>query len=322
MSPVSFDIIASSLDSLARGNEEDISAFLTTVESHGDVADTNARSHCHFVTLDGNGKPRTKYLIEYICRHVLDYAIPRSDIEKAKDEIEKHGSTAPFLKLQAQAKKLFTSLKKSGEGGELLLFVLAEQLLNLPQLLCKMDLKTNAEMHFHGADGLHVGVDESSGKVALYWGESKIYASISSGLSECFNSVAAFLKGDGGTDGSEQRDIQLLNRHLDLSFPELEEALKNYLNPDSPNFNSLEFRGLCLVGFDYDKYPNTPNSITQEELAAEVALSLEAWKEKVQSNASKAGIESYFIHVFCLPIPSAEKFRDQFFEELGISNES
>ena len=38
-----------------------------------------------------------------------------------------------------------------------LLFLLAERFLKLPQILCKMDLKTDPRMHYHGADGVSIG---------------------------------------------------------------------------------------------------------------------------------------------------------------------
>ena len=82
------------------------------------------------------------------------------------------------------ALSLFPDIESSGEGGELLLFVLAETLLRLPQILCKMSLKTNLRMHVHGADGVHAGVDPGMGRVALWWGESKIYDAASA-IREC-----------------------------------------------------------------------------------------------------------------------------------------
>jgi hypothetical protein len=37
-----------------------------------------------------------------------------------------------------------------------------------------MPPKPNSEVHVHGIDGIHVGIDEATGKLALYWGESKL----------------------------------------------------------------------------------------------------------------------------------------------------
>jgi len=62
------------------------------------------------------------------------------------------------------------------------MFILAEALLGLPQLLCKMDLKTDPEMHFHGVDGVHCGVGDDGKSLAVYWCESKVHKDISNAL--------------------------------------------------------------------------------------------------------------------------------------------
>jgi hypothetical protein len=38
-----------------------------------------------------------------------------------------------------------------------------------------MSLKTSREMHVHGTDGIHARM-EDDGRLALYWGESKLHA--------------------------------------------------------------------------------------------------------------------------------------------------
>lgn len=73
---------------------------------------------------------------------VADYAISRSQLAKAKARDLKYNSTEAVTALVEQARRSFTDLAKTGEGGEMLLFLLAERFLKLPQILCKMDLKT------------------------------------------------------------------------------------------------------------------------------------------------------------------------------------
>jgi hypothetical protein len=80
----------------------------------------------------------------------------------------KFNSTEAIAELVERAKRSFTDLAKTGEGGEMLLFLLAERFLQLPQILCKMDLKTDSRMHYHGADGVYAGVT-SSGTLKLFW---------------------------------------------------------------------------------------------------------------------------------------------------------
>ena len=59
----------------------------------------------------------------------------------------------------------------------------------------------------------------------------------------------------GASDPVLARDLALLDRHLDLVDPDLTQALKNFFDPQHPNFNHMEPRGLGLVGFDAKDYP-------------------------------------------------------------------
>ena len=122
---------------------------------------------------------------------VADYAIPRTKLAKAKARDIKYNSTEAVTALVEQARRSFTDLAKTGEGGEMLLFLLAERFLKLPQVLCKMDLKTDTRMHYHGADGVYAGVTPE-GMLKLYWGESKIYKDAATAIKDCLASLAPF----------------------------------------------------------------------------------------------------------------------------------
>ncbi len=74
--------------------------------------------------------------------------------------------------LVEQARRSFTDLAKTGEGGEMLLFLLAERFLKLPHILCKMDLKTDTRMHYHGADGVYAECNRSQGVLKPLLGAS------------------------------------------------------------------------------------------------------------------------------------------------------
>ncbi len=74
----------------------------------------------------------------------------------------------------------------------MLLYLLAERFLGLPQVLCKMDLKTDSRMHYHGADGVYASVTEE-GLLKLFWGESKIYADATDAIRDFLKSLAPFL---------------------------------------------------------------------------------------------------------------------------------
>lgn len=303
------------LKRLARGAPTDLAALLYDVERHVVVDGTSVTAHCHCLQLDGNGRPRIEALVEAVAEHVLDYAIPRTEYRAALEEAVRTGSSQKVVRLHTKARNLFTDLVKSGEGGELLLFALAEKLLRLPQLICKMSLKTNTRMHIHGADGLHAGVDEKSGKLLLYWGESKIFADVTSAVRDCLKALAPMLQ----DHEASKRDLQLLQRHLDVDNDDLENALKKFLDPDDPAFNLVEFRGLCLVGFDCDAYPSGASNVELKAVVSAITSTLPGWKEHVAKRVAEEKIDAFAMHFLFVPFPSADEFRRLFREHLGLN---
>lgn len=310
---------------LLRTSEQEIKSYITEVVSHVNLQDTKAVSHCYFLTLDGNGRPQTKDFARFVARHVADYAIPRKEFAEAQEYDRQHNTSVKTAQLIKKAEGLFTSLKKTGEGGEMLLYILVQEFLKLPQLLCKMPLKTNPELHVNGADGIHVSVEtNTSGQdiLSLYWGESKLYKSLSDAISKCFESLKDFLLSDGGADAPAERDLQLLRGNLDVVDERLEAVLLKYLDKDDPLHNQVSYKGVCLIGFDYDKYPATPNSDTTEQVKQKIEQEIEAWSTSVIGQISKhTNLNTFDIHVFLLPFPSVEDFRKHFLEALGISHD-
>jgi len=279
------------------------------------------RSHCHFIALDGNKRPRVEDFARFIGHKITDFAIPRSEINRAIKEAADTHSTAPIDRLNSTARHLCTKLPMSGEGGEVLLSVLAENFLQLPQMFTKMTLKTNSEMHVHGSDGIHVGVNKTTGNLALYWGESKLYADAAAAVRDCFASLAPFLCNVGGSNSSQERDLQLMHDGIDFDNSELEDAIKHYLDPDDPMRNQLEYRGLCLVGFDSDAYPTEPNTKNMEKVRQDINIAFNERKTHIRKRVIQEEIHTFEIELFCLPFPSVDKFRQAFRSELGLDDE-
>ncbi|KJB86368.1 hypothetical protein AZ66_19285 [Paenibacillus sp. E194] len=309
--------LGKNIDLLLRGNGKEFDAYLSEIISKVPVPDTNATLHCYVVNHDGNDNPRVNDLAQAVALRMIDYCIPRSEIKRAKEKDQQDNTTVEVAKLKIKARKLFTDIENTGEGGEMLLYMLTQAFLRIPQFLCKMPLKTSSQMHYHGADGVHIKYDNQTQKLALYWGESKLYSSIEDGLSACFDSIMPFLIDTGGTDSSQFRDLQLITGNIDVLDDELEVALLNYLDPDSPFFNKLQYRGICLVGFDEESYPNSPNQKTIDQVISEVKLKYDEWQKKVRRRLrSRESLDRIIIEVFLLPFPSVGNFRKSFLEEL------
>lgn len=309
--------LGDNIDLLLRGDGKEFDAYLSEIVSKLPVPESNASLHCYVLNNDGNERPRVNDLAQAVALRMIDYCIPRSEINRAKEKDTLHNTTVETSRLKIKARKLFTDITNTGEGGEMLLYMLTQAFLRIPQFLCKMPLKTSSQMHYHGADGVHIKYDTNSQKLALYWGESKLYSSIEDGLSACFKSISPFLFDSGGSNASQFRDLQLITGNIDVLDSDLEKAILNYLDPDSPFFNKLQYRGICLVGFDESCYPTKPNQKTTENVISEVSQKYNDWVKMVSRRIKlKAPLDNIILEVFLLPFPSVEDFRTAFLEEL------
>ena len=220
--------------------------------------------------------------------------------------------------LYRKANRLFADVARSGEGGELLLYLMMESYLRIPQLFCKMPLKTNPQVHYHGADGIHGSFDPGTGQLALYWGESKLYGDPAKAIDACFESLAPFVTSTGGSQAPQSRDLQLLRDGLSLADANLEAAVLRYLDPDDPHFNKLTYCGAALVGFDSDSYKPGTSPLDEASLKTALEDAVKSWHGSASHHINKHKLESISIELFCVPFPSVEDFRKAFLSELGI----
>lgn len=306
--------LVDAIQRIARNDERSIDPYLSSVGESTVVAETAANCRCHFVRIDPQGNPRVPALVNMLTDQVVDYCIPRSRIAEATRHLTGSGSTDKVLQLQREAKDLFTKIKTSGEGGELLLYTLLEVALGLPQILCKMSLKTNSQVHYHGVDGVHAKA-LPDGKLAVYWGEAKLYADVNAAIDAAMESLAPFLLDAG--DGAAQRDVLLLRDNADTGNAELTEAVVRYFTEDTLEASQLVVRGACLVGFSLDGYADQFES-DRETVKMEVNEAVARWHERVGSAVTNENISEFDLEVFFVPLPSVQEFRDQLIARLGL----
>ncbi len=301
------------------GDPEALDVHLQLIERDVQIAGHSVRVHCHCLTLDGNGRVQPKQLAEFLRRIAADYAIPKSKMAAAKARDAKFNTTETVSGLIDQARNSFTDLAKTGEGGEMLLFLLAERFLKLPLILCKMDLKTDSRMHYHGADGVYAGVADD-GILKLYWGESKVYQSVTTGIRDCLSSLAPFLIEPEGEGAERERDLVLLSDRADLSDPALTDALRKYFDRSSPMSRRVKYCGIALVGFDAAFYPVNDASAVADQIANEARAGLEEWCVKIGDRLVAENLQKLEIEFLCLPLPSAEGFRTAFLNAMGLTS--
>jgi hypothetical protein len=300
------------------GDPEALEVHLTLVERDILIDGHAVRVHCHCLTVDANGRVQPQRLAEFMRNAVADYAIPRFQLAKAKERDSKYNSTEAVAALVEQARRSFTDLANTGEGGEMLLFLLAERFLRLPQILCKMDLKTDTRMHYHGADGVYAGVT-GDGILKLYWGESKVYSDANAAIKACLSSLAPFLIEPDNEGAERERDLILLADKADLSAPALTEALKRFFDKNSIQSKRVQYCGIALVGFDADFYPGDQTKAVADEIANAARAALESWRTVVGERLAAERLQQVEIELFCLPLPSANGFRTAFLKAMGAA---
>lgn len=96
------------------------------------------------------------------------------------------------MQLSRLVREKFRRLRTNdGELGELMLFSFLEADLNAPKIATKMELKTNPNMYFNGADGVHY-IKLPNGNYQLIFGESKVYSDLMAGISAAISSIHSF----------------------------------------------------------------------------------------------------------------------------------
>ncbi len=311
-------ITATDLEAALAGDPEALDVHLTLIERDIAVAGQSVRIHCHCLAIDGNGRVQLRRLAEFMRHAAADYAISRPKLAQAKARDAKFNSNDAVAALVEEAKRSFTDLATTGEGGELLLYLLAQRFLKLPQILCKMDLKSDPQVHYHGADGVYAGVTPE-GTLKLYWGESKVYAKAADAITACLKSLAPYLVEDEHEGAERERDLILLSDKADLNDEELTAALRKYFDRSSPMSNRVRYCGVALVGFGVPFYPDEGAVGVADEIAAAVKEALADWVEKVGTGIVSNKLESLEIEFLCVPLPSAQGFRDVFLKVMGLT---
>lgn len=277
------NITVENLNAALTGNPEALEVHLELVERDVVLDGHQVKIHCHCLTVDANGRVDPHRLAEFMRHAVTNYAIPRARMADAKARDEKWNSGEAVAALHEEAKRSFTDLALTGEGGEMLLFLLAERFLKLPQILCKMDLKTDTRLHYHGADGVYAGVTDD-GILKLFWGESKVYKDVGDGIKECFASIAPFLIEPDHEGAEREKDLILLSDKADLSDPIVTAALRQYFNKDSKQSKRVRYCGIALIGYDAAYYP----ADGVKGIAEDIAKAAKAELEKLKAHSRRS----------------------------------
>ena len=308
--------ISERLNRLLAGNLESIDAYLREVCRSVHIDETKTDMHIFMLRLDGNNRPRVNDFADYLINRIVDYCIPISERHKAQEKDRINNTSQYTNALFRKAERLFTDLDNTGEVGELALSILTQSILHIPQVLCKMVLKTNPEVHYHGADGVYGKFDNNTNKYCLYWGESKIYDDVNNALSECFNSIKDLIIEEGANGTRKERDLDLFRSNLDFDDPHLEDAIIEYLDPDDQHYLLLEYRGVCLVGYSEEAYPADFSKI-EDDVFKLIEDRINDFKQMIKTRIKhRTPLDTFVLEVFIVPFSNIAELRAKFLELL------
>lgn len=299
---------------LVRGGWDEVESSLVAYGEPIAVEGTRSIVRCHFLRSDPLGTPRLKTLAQQLANQIVNYCIPRTEIEKV-GQLSPDRQIPEITRLANEAARLFTQTQvKTGEGAELLLYALLEKGLQIPQVLSKMSLKTSTEMQYHGADGVHAKLLDN-GDLAVYWGEAKLYESVAKAMTDCMDSIAPYLAGT-----AHEQDVFLIRHYVDTGNAEVTARLLEYFNDKSILSANVEMRGACLIGFVHENYPSLPRE--EASVKAELDEVLNRWAKSTKTRLENRSLTKHAIEVFFFPMPSVEEFRKAIKAELRIEVKS
>jgi hypothetical protein len=309
-SPITPKGILPNLATYLQASAKQLKACIGEVTHTVTLTEPKATVHLQYVKFDAaNGEPKFDVLAKVLAKHIVRFTLSASTRERMLHEIDDPDEGELFMK----ARDYFKKVENSGDVGELLLFFLLEAAFEAPQVVCKMELKTNPRDEVKGADGIHVKWDVADDHLDVFLGESKLYDSISDALTSVFTSITDFYDLD-----RRDEELHLVTAHFKHTDKNLQDAITTYLNRESTE-GACHIIHACLVGFDWPKYRLLLGD-TREEFFREFEEHYRHYAPNIQNMLNDRFAECKHKHVsfkfLFLPFRDVNEFRHAFYRIL------
>lgn len=268
---------------------------------------TNVR--LHYLKFDGNGQPMVKALANLLYEFIIDYCISSANRPEQLTARES-------ARLTKEARKLFRHPEidsenpdRTGEAGELLLFFLIEAILGAPQMVSKMELKTNHKDEVKGSDGIHAKYNSEDELVDFFFGEAKLYVDSNSAINSALSSIDDFHNIE-----MLEHEFTMVTKHFKYSNEETKKALSSLIVCGEPGPNA-RLNHACLIGYNYKEFSTidggNPKALTENFISKfheeGLRLTTSLQKKIANMNCNHLSFEFFF-----LPFPSVDDFRNAF----------
>lgn len=216
-----------------------------------------------YPAIGGNGLPNTDNFINLLNGSIRRFSLSARELARHR-QLVLEGNDIEACVIEARGRDRFVkyaseAAKRSGEIGELTLFIILEAFLSAPKIASKMKLKTSNEMHVHGADAVHATLN-SDNLLTLILGESKFRQDRSTGLKDAIESVSNFVASYLKVD----KEVELIEGNLDQEIldPNLKSKLIKYFSKFTPESNQTTKTIAILLGYNRKSLYKNLSSIT------------------------------------------------------------
>jgi hypothetical protein len=282
---------------------------IDVVEHQHSITGIEATMRLHHLKFDGNGQPMIAALAETLYEHIIKYCLAVQNRPVSLTETE-------AAKLIKKARKLFihppntpANPDTTGEAGEVLLYFLLESVLGVPQVVAKMELKTNPNDELKGSDGIHMCWNEQDKLVDLYFGEAKLYRDVGSAITSALKSIDTFHDND-----MHQHEFSMVTKHFKYADPNVKNAVTQLLELGAPT-GDIRINHACLIGYDWKEYGKLPKLATAaltDEFRKRYLTDSQKLHEHLQKRFDNFQKKHLRFEVFFIPFPTVQEFRDAF----------
>lgn len=263
----------------------------------------------HYVKFDGNGQPMLGALAETLYDYIIHYCIASRNRD---DEL----TPTQAARLTKDARELFVHPEateddpdQTGEAGEILLYFLIESIIGAPQVVSKMELKTNQNKETNGSDGIHMKWSQEDGVVDIYFGEAKIHQSLSGALGSAFKSISSF-----HDKGMYKHEFLMVTKHFKYADEAIKNEVKKLIVRGEPS-SQVRVNHACVIGYNWNEYKELLRK-GSEDIEAEFRQIFAKDAPRVANllNNKFDGFDKKHLNFdfFFMPFISVQKFRDAF----------
>lgn len=225
------------------------------------------------------------------------------------------------MRISRMAREKFRNLSSNdGELGELMLFSFLETDLRAPKIATKMELKTNPNMYFNGADGVHF-LKNSDQNYQLIFGESKVYSDLMKGISAALTSIKQFkdntIKDDvSGAPCGITFERGLINAHLlQETFSEEERAfIKSLIYPQARNPYFVDTAFAVFVLYNVEIMPEKKklgNTDFRNWLFESLKTTITDNIEEIYAKISRKNLDGHNFYFYLVPFENLDSTQEE-----------